>query len=296
MDEFHGVLVVDKPRGLTSRAVVDRAQRWFPKRTRLGHGGTLDPLATGVLVLGVGQGTRLLEYVQRMEKEYQARIRLGATSTTDDADGAVVVDPAAVLPDEEGVRRALEGFVGEIEQVPPDYSAAHVGGRRAYDLARRGREVTLTPRPVRIHAIELVRYETPYLDLVVRCGKGTYIRSLARDLGRELGCGGLIEELRRTRIGPFRADDGLSPEADQETARMRLLPLALALRDLPQAMVSGAAGEAFARGTAVPLPEGNEGAGECAVFLEDGSLVGVGRQDPAGGKLNPEKVIRQGRG
>src|SRR5829696_1916742 len=147
---LNGLLVLDKPPGMTSREALDRAAKWFPRKTRVGHAGTLDPLATGVLVLAVGHATRLIEYVQAMPKAYRTGIRLGATSDTDDADGTVTPNPAAAPVDEPAVRAALDQFVGEVEQVPPAYSAARVGGRRAYDLARGGAEVTLAARRVRI--------------------------------------------------------------------------------------------------------------------------------------------------
>src|SRR5262245_8124945 len=146
----NGLLILDKPAGLTSRDALDRAAKWFPRKTRIGHAGTLDPLATGVLVLAIGQATRLLEYVQAMPKMYRTRLRLGATSDTDDADGTVTPHPNAAPVEEAAVRAALTQFVGEIEQVPPAYSAARVEGRRAYALARRGDTVDLAPRRVRI--------------------------------------------------------------------------------------------------------------------------------------------------
>src|SRR5688572_19173855 len=198
---FDGLLVLDKPAGLTSREGVDRALRWFPRGTRVGHTGTLDPLATGVLVLCVGVATRLTEYVQAMGKTYFTTVRLGARSDTDDADGTVTPVEGARPPGREELERCLGGFVGEIEQVPPAYSAAKVSGARAYDLARRGREVSLAARRVRVDGIDLLRYDYPEADLEVRCGKGTYVRSLARDLGERLGCGGLVQVLRRTRVG-----------------------------------------------------------------------------------------------
>src|SRR5947209_1897894 len=170
---LHGLLVIDKPGGLTSRDVVDRAGRWFPRGTRLGHTGTLDPLATGVLVLCAGAATRLGEYVQRMPKTYQAGILLGARSTTDDADGDFETVAVERPPDRAAVARALEGFLGDIDQVPPAFSAAKVGGRRAYRTARRGEPVTLQPRRVHIDRIELLAYEYPRLDVEVHCGKGT---------------------------------------------------------------------------------------------------------------------------
>src|SRR5436305_9522235 len=167
---YHGLLVLVKPGGLTSRDAVDRALRWFPRGTRVGHTGTLDPLATGVLVLCVGVATRLTEYVQRMEKVYHAGLLLGARSETDDADGVIKSVHVAQPPDPATVTGQLQGFIGEIEQVPPAFSAAKVIGRRAYDLARQGQEVALEPRRVRIDAIDLIAYAYPRLELEIRCG------------------------------------------------------------------------------------------------------------------------------
>ena len=164
-----GLLVLDKPGGLTSRAAVDRALAWLPRGTRVGHTGTLDPLATGVLVLTVGQATRLAEYVQRMAKTYLSTFLLDARSDTDGADGTV--EPVAVEgpPPERGqIGAALRGFVGDIEQVPPAYSAAKVTGRRAYELARRGEEVALAPRRVRVYGIDVLAYEFPRVRVRVR--------------------------------------------------------------------------------------------------------------------------------
>src|SRR5438132_6288257 len=174
MASLHGLLVIDKPGGLTSREMVNRVQGWLPPRTRIGHTGTLDPLATGVLVVCIGTATRLTEYVQRMDKVYEVRIHLGARSDTDDADGTIQeCEHPGAPPDGAAVADCLQHFVGEIEQVPPNYSAARVSGRRAYELARRGREVDLQPRLVRIYAIDLLAYAYPELTLRVRCGKGT---------------------------------------------------------------------------------------------------------------------------
>ena len=172
------------------------------RKVKVGHAGTLDPLASGVLVVCVGAATRLIEYVQRMPKTYRARVRLGATSDTDDADGTIAeaIDPP--IPGEADLRAVLASQVGVIEQVPPEFSAIKVAGERAYDLARAGREVVLKARPVTVHRVELLDYDWPRLELEVDCGAGTYIRSIARDVGQALGCGGLIEVLTRTKIGP----------------------------------------------------------------------------------------------
>jgi tRNA pseudouridine55 synthase len=219
----NGFLIIDKPGGITSRDAVNRVQRRFPRKTKIGHTGTLDPLATGVLVLCIGPACKLADRVQAMPKTYRARFRLGATSTTDDADGEIVATNATPVP-EVAVRTALAKFVGVIEQVPPQVSAIKVDGTRAYASARKGETVSLTARPVRIDAIRMLSFDWPFLDIEIDCGKGTYVRSIARDLGQLLGCGGLVETLRRTRVGPFTADEGIGPDTDAETLRNRLIP------------------------------------------------------------------------
>src|SRR5262245_26523059 len=281
----HGFLVLDKPPGITSRDAVDRAWKWFPRKTKIGHAGTLDPMATGVLVLAVGQATRLVEYVQAMPKVYRARIRLGATSDTDDADGVVTSNSAATAVTVEVLRTAINGFAGEVEQVPPAYSAARIEGRRAYDLARRGNDVVLAPRSVRIDQIDLLSYAWPDLDLDISCGKGTYIRSIARDLGRALGVGGYLIGLRRLQIGPFMPDAAVPLDADAETARSRMLPLAVAVSWLPSVRVTSEQARRLRNGLSVPVT----GEGEVAVYDAAGVLVAVGRIDA--GTLRPEKVI-----
>ncbi len=214
---IEGLLVVDKPRGLTSRAVVDRVAG-LVGRVKVGHAGTLDPLASGVLVVCVGAATRLVEEVQQLPKSYRTVVLLGARSDTLDADGRIehLTDPRRPSMDE--VMAAVAPLVGEVDQVPPGYSALKVKGRRAYDLARAGHAVELAPRRVRIDRIAVLGYDWPRLELEIDCGVGTYIRSIARDAGEALGCGGLVEVLVRTRIGPFRLEDavdfaGLSAES-----------------------------------------------------------------------------------
>jgi tRNA pseudouridine55 synthase len=294
----HGLLVLDKPGGMTSRGAVDRAQRWFPRGTKIGHTGTLDPLATGVLVLCVGSATRLTEYVQDMQKTYRAGVLLGARSDTDDADGRVApAEEVSSVPELGTVRARLDEFRGEIRQVPPAYSAAKVTGRRAYDLARRGAEVALEARTVRIDGIDVLSYAWPRLELEVRCGKGTYLRSLARDLGQRLGCGGLIETLRRTRVGPFTAEDAVPLDAAAAVALARLRPPAAAVAELPRVEVlapqalrlrQGQRAQACGVERKGTFPTGG---GEVAVFGPGGALVGVGRLDGAGSALTPVKIL-----
>jgi tRNA pseudouridine55 synthase len=287
---LNGLLVLDKPGGLTSRAAVDRAQRWFPRGTRLGHTGTLDPLATGVLVLCVGAATRLTEYVQRMDKTYLAGIRLGVRSDTDDADGEVTPVQNAVPPSVAELERSLPAFVGEIDQVPPAFSAAKLTGRRAYDLARRGHAVELAPRKIRIYDIHIQSYEYPELRLEVRCGKGTYIRALARDLGDRLGCGAMIASLRRTRVGPFRAANAVSLDSDAAAASSAVLPMELAVSDLPRVSLKADEATRWRNGQEIVLRGHEEG--ELAVFSEAGALLGVGVC--RANSLRPEKVMSGG--
>jgi tRNA pseudouridine55 synthase len=288
----HGLLVLDKPGGLTSRAALDRVLAWFPRGTKAGHTGTLDPLATGVLVLCLGSATRLTEYVQDMGKTYRAGVRLGARSATDDADGQVEPVPGAAPPDRSAVEEALRTFLGEISQVPPAYSAAKVAGRRAYDLARRGRDVALEARRVRIDGIDVLAYDYPRLEIEVRCGKGTYIRSLARDLGERLGCGGYVETLRRTRVGPFRAEDAVPLDADAAAARAKVLPVSAALDELPRVTLADAGAARLRQGQGVPADETTAPDGSAvAVFDTKGGLVAVARLDRAHRLLRPEKVF-----
>jgi tRNA pseudouridine55 synthase len=293
----HGLLVLDKPGGLTSRAAVDRALTWFPRGTRVGHTGTLDPLATGVLVLCIGSATRLTEYVQDMAKTYQAGLLLGARSDTDDADGTVTSVVVDSPPDRETVTRCLEEFVGEMDQVPPAYSAAKVTGQRAYDLARKGKEVTLKPRRVRIYALDLRAYQYPRLELEVHCGKGTYIRSLARDLGERLGCGALVECLRRTRVGPFSLGDAVSLDIDAETAGTRLLPLSAAVSELNKVCLDGKAINRLRRGGTLPWNDSSlrniplTDDGELAVFDSDGKLALIAVVDTRRCLVRPGKVL-----
>lgn len=287
MTDIDGLLVLDKPGGMTSRDAVNRAQRWFPRRTKIGHTGTLDPLATGVLVLCLGPATRLAEYVQRMRKAYRSTFVLGARSDSDDADGTVAPTPGAADPGESAVREGLARLVGTLSQVPPAYSAAHVEGQRAYDLARRGEEVKLDARAVEVYGIDLLRYEWPELDVEVRCGMGTYIRSLARDLGEALGVGGYVRVLRRTRVGPFAPEQAAPLDATPDQAGAKLLPSALALAELERVEVDEGRLRKLCQGQAVP----HAASGECAVFAA-GRPVAVALGD--GAFLRPVKVLAAG--
>lgn len=229
-----GILNLDKPEGMNSRKVVDRVDT-LVKPEKAGHAGTLDPLATGVLVVCIGRATRLISYVQQQPKEYRATFLLGQRSNTDDITGEVIETPDLTPITREHIEALLPQFVGKIEQVPPQFSAVHVNGKRAYKLARAGKEVTLEPRTVEVYRISVLDYQFPQLKLEIECGSGTYIRSIGRDLGEQLGCGAVMSSLVRTRIGPFRLAEATSlDDLNAESLPKQLLPATTALTQLPQ--------------------------------------------------------------
>jgi tRNA pseudouridine55 synthase len=213
-----GIINLDKPAGITSARAVDRVKRLLPKGTKIGHAGTLDPFATGILLLLIGRATKSCERLMGAAKTYEATLKLGATTATDDLES-----PEQPYPSEqpiqsvprETIESVLPRFVGSIQQRPPAFSAMKVRGRRAYDLARRGDVVDLQARTVIVYGIELIEYDWPQLKLKIDCGRGTYIRSLARDLGEALGVGGYLTALRRSRIDPFMIDTAVSIETLQ---------------------------------------------------------------------------------
>lgn len=293
------MLLVAKQPGPTSHDIVGLVRRLTGVR-RVGHGGTLDPFAAGVLPVFVGQATRLAEYHLRDDKEYRALVAFGARSTTDDLDGQLTPTDAAP-PDRAAVEDALSAFLGSIEQVPPDYSAVHVGGRRAYELARHGKKPELRPRTVTIHALTLTDWDAseaqrPTATIEVRCSAGTYVRSLARDLGERLGCGAYLAALTRTASGPFRladarpVDDVRAALAEGKAAQVMLPPDAGL--DVPQLALSGGDLAALLKGQAVPAPRaaGDAEAAELVRVTDDrGRLAAIARL--RGGRLHPDKVL-----
>ena len=221
-----GILVIDKPAGPTSHDVVDRVRRIFGQR-KVGHTGTLDPLATGVLPLLLGRATKLSQHLTGTGKAYRTTVRLGTETSTLDAAGEVLRE-AAVEVSEDQVREALEAFRGDIEQIPPMHSAKHHKGKRLHELARKGIEVERDPVKVRIDELDVVEMELPDVVLDLRCSAGTYVRVLAQDLGRALGCCGYMAALRRTQAGPFTLEDAVSQDAledDPDSAPARVLGL-----------------------------------------------------------------------
>lgn len=231
-----GLLVLDKPKGWTSHDAVERVRK-VTRIQRIGHAGTLDPLATGVLVLLVGPATRLAEFLLGHDKRYRATIRLGIRTDTDDAEGRILSE-RPVEVSRESFEETLRSFVGEITQIPPAFSAIRQGGERLYEKARRGETVTPSPRRVRIDALHLVEWNPPWATIEVACSAGTYIRALARDIGEQLGCGAHLAELRRLASGPFTLADAVPWETLEAAARsgewLRYLrPMADALPDWP---------------------------------------------------------------
>ena len=279
-----GLVVVDKPAGMTSHDVVARVRRTVGTR-KVGHAGTLDPMATGVLVLGVERATRLLGHLMLTDKTYSATVRLGAVTTTDDAEGDVVATTSAVHLDEDAVRRAVAAFEGEIEQVPSTVSAIKVDGKRAYARARAGEEVELAPRRVTIRAIEAdgFRLDGDFLDLEIRvtCSSGTYIRAIARDLGSVLGVGGHLTALRRHSVGPFTVEG-----ANTDLDRVFVTPIADAARAaFPSYDLDAEQAQEVRFGRALPL----ELDGLTALFASDGEFLALYR--PEGGRARPAAVF-----
>jgi tRNA pseudouridine55 synthase len=272
---YFGLLNINKPPGITSRRVVDHVAR-LVRPAKAGHAGTLDPLATGVLVVCVGPATRLIDYVQRAAKRYTATFLLGRHSETEDVEGDVVELANPPIPTLEQIQQAIPPLVGQVLQRPPAFSALKLSGRRAYDLARAGQTVELAPRSVTIHSIDIVSYTYPELMLEVCCGSGTYVRSLGRDIAESLGTAAVMSALVRTQIGPFRISE--SRHLDQLTAETLdnwLLPARLAVKDLPTLELSEAELRRIGQGMSIArdaLPDANEFAavdarGELAAIL-----------------------------
>ncbi len=271
MRKAAGIIVLDKPTGPTSRDLVNRVAELLP-RVKVGHAGTLDPLASGILIVCVGVATRLTEVIQDLGKSYKTVIRLGARSDTDDALGSIVVEEKPRVPPLLEVREALARLVGKVVQTPPEYSAVKIKGRRAYDLARAGQTVEIAPRCVQIDRIEAIGYSWPHLELEIDCSKGTYIRAIARDLGVTLGCGGLVETLERTRIGPFTREQATDPqELSSENIGMVIRPPLDAVAHLKTLRVDAAGIEAVTHGRTVAMPDNmaQGEAGEAMVALVD---------------------------
>ena len=299
-----GILLIDKPEGPTSHDVVAQVRRSVGTR-RVGHTGTLDPFASGLLILCIGKATRLVEYFHLLPKRYEATLVLGRETDTDDRTGRETVVSAAWRElDEETVLAATAARSGEQSQVPPEYSARRIDGRRAHQRARAGEKFELAPAPVMVHSIQVLEWRPPELSIDVTVSTGTYVRALARDLGRDLGCGAHLDRLRRTAIGPFAVDDALpaselgSPHRGSDV-QARILAPAVALGWLPRRELTAAELTEISHGRAVAAAEVEEarrpGPGDGApadwpvALVREGNLIGVARRDD--GMLRPIKVL-----
>ena len=293
--DISGWLVVDKPAGPTSTAVVNKV-RWALNAAKAGHAGTLDPEATGVLAVALGEATKTVPYITDALKAYVFDVKLGEATNTDDAEGEVIAT-SDTRPSDEEIKEALLKFVGDIEQVPPKFSAVKVDGQRAYKLSRAGEDITLEARPLYVDELTMVeRTDADHVTLEMVCGKGGYVRSIARYLGEALGCKGHVLRLRRVWSGPFEAENGLTYEQIEELAKTPELdayvqPLEMGLEDLPEV-------KATAEGAA-KLRNGNPGmvfaadveyGEECWASL-DGKAVAVGMYKA--GELHPSRVFNQ---
>jgi tRNA pseudouridine55 synthase len=283
-----GLLLVDKPVGPTSHDVVGRVRRLSGTR-RVGHAGTLDPLASGLLVVCLGRATRLLDYVVGQPKAYRATVRLGQETTTYDAEGEVVAEqPVAVRA--AAVEAVLGRFRGHIEQVPPMFSAVKQSGRPLYVLARQGLEVARAPRPVTIYALDLLAYEPPDLELRIDCSSGTYVRALAHDLGQALGTGAHLAALRRTAVGRFQVDDAVPlDDLTAENLADHLRPAAEAVAHLPRLALPDEQIADLVQGRAIPHAAGQPDAPIAAAYDAAGQFVGI--VAPKDGDWWPEKIL-----
>jgi tRNA pseudouridine55 synthase len=274
-----GLLLVDKPAGVTSHDVVDSVRRTLATK-KVGHAGTLDPMATGLLLIGVGRATRLLRFLGGLAKTYEGTLRLGVETDTLDADGEVVREsPVDVTEDQ--LAGAMRGMVGESLQAPPAYSAVKVGGRKLYEAARAGERLEAEPRPIRVDAFDLLSFESPDATFRVVCSGGTYVRVLAADVGAAVSTGAHLTTLRRTAIGPYRVGDATTPDAVNEP-----LPIQAAVGHLPRLDLD--TDEAAAASHGRPLgPAGLTG--PYGVFGPDGHLIGVYEDD--GPRARPQVIL-----
>lgn len=270
---MNGFLLIDKEKGMTSFDVV-RQVRGMSGEQKVGHAGTLDPLATGLLVIALGEGTKLLEFFIGCDKEYEVAGKFGWISDTYDAEGRIVRSGSENDSfSKEDVEAAVEAdFLGEIEQVPPVYSALKVGGKKAYELARKGKKVELAPRRVRVDAFEVIDFDWPMVRFRVKCGSGTYIRSLIHDLGQKLGCGGYVEELRRIFVADFSLEDSVKLEDLYKNFEQRLVSLEEVVKGFKKLDLSDEDYEGLEDGK---ILEGKKVEGEWAMGFYKGKLVGV---------------------
>ena len=312
-EPISGVLNIDKPPSITSHNVVAQVRRILKardKKIKVGHTGTLDPFATGVLLVALGSATRLIEYSHHQDKEYETVITLGATSDTDDVTGKILETDMKGLdePKLNEIENILKQFVGTIKQVPPAYSAIKIKGERSYKLARQGSNHSLPTKQVTVHSLVLKKYEYPHLTLLVTCSTGTYIRSLARDIGANLGVGAFVKQLNRTRIGPHKIDNSVKLDSlTEDNIFKHLLPTTELISHLPMISLSNDNVAQFFMGKEIgnieitkqydelryKHPElSSEGESVLLAVLSGSStLLGVGHFNPTTGLLHPKTVL-----
>jgi tRNA pseudouridine55 synthase len=288
-----GWLVIDKPAGITSTAVVNKV-RWALQAQKAGHAGTLDPAATGVLAVALGEATKTVPFITDALKCYRFMVRLGQATTTDDAEGAVVIT-SDQRPNDAEIEAALTGFRGNIQQIPPQFSAVKVDGERAYDIARAGDEMELAARPLWVERLDMIaRPDADHVELEMVCGKGGYVRSIARDLGAALGCHGHVIWLRRTWSGPFDAGDGLSMDQVEALAHspeldLHLRPLEQGLCDLPELPATPEGAAKLRNGNPGMVLTSSVEYGDEAWASYQGRAVAVGIYKA--GELHPNRVF-----
>ncbi len=298
----NGIVLLDKPQGITSNRALQIIKRLY-KAAKAGHTGSLDPLATGLLPLCLGEATKVSGFLLDADKRYNATLKLGVRTTSADAEGEVVEQREIGVYTREQIEQVLDSFTGEIEQIPPMHSALKVNGQPLYKLAHQGKEIERKPRQVHIYQIELLRHDGDELDIAVHCSKGTYIRTLAEDIGEQLGCGAHLSALRRTASGPFALENAVSlsqleqlATGDEDFSRLDavLVPAEDALRDWPSVSLSDNTAFYLLRGQAVLVPRAPT-EGKVRVFAESGTFLGIG-EVMDDGKVKPVRLFVQGNG
>ncbi len=300
----HGILLLDKPVGVSSFQALYPVKRLF-RGSKIGHAGTLDPAASGLLVVGVGAGTRLLEFLEGLPKRYRFKLRLGIVTDTYDMEGEILERHKADGITREAIGKLLDRFRGSISQLPPAYSAVKIAGRRACDRVRAGEAVTLKPRTVRVDRLEITGFEPGVATLELDCSKGTYVRSIAHDLGQLLGCGAAADEIRRLEVGPFKVEDAVPPparehdEAGEQALLAALLPMSRAVAHLPAVRVKDSWIVPLRNGNTVPAggyapvaerPPHSGGTSTYAVLAGNDALLAVAEINPLG-QLLPRKIL-----
>jgi len=292
--DIHGMLLLDKSPGMSSNGAVQRVKRLF-QANKVGHTGSLDPIATGLLPLCLGEATKLSGFLLNTDKRYFTRVRLGRTTTTADIEGETLEEKPVPALDESVIEAALQAFQGEFEQMPPMYSALKHQGRKLYELARKGVEVERTPRKISIFELRLLAFGVDYLDLDVHCSKGTYVRVLAEDIGAALGCGGHVEQLRRTAVGSFSLAQSVTFEAletmEEEARLALLLPFSAIAEELPAFALSADVAFFLRQGQPVFAPSA-PASGLLRLFTREGAFLGIGEVTDDG-MIAPRRLVKE---